>query len=71
MPTTITADPNTETRLPARPDGTAWPLLLVHGDRITGADTAAELLGGMIPEDDADLPEDDARHDDPLWRRYE
>jgi len=49
MPTTITADPNTETRLPARPDGTAWPLLLVHGDRITGADTAAELLGGMIP----------------------
>ena len=49
MPTTIAAGQHTETRLPARPDGTPWPLLLVHGDQITGADTAAELLAVLIP----------------------
>ena len=49
MPATITATPDTETRLPARPDGAPWPLLLVHGDRVTGADTAGELLAVLIP----------------------
>ena len=34
---TITAAPDTETRLPARPDGSPWPMLLIHGDRVTGA----------------------------------
>jgi len=70
MPTTITVTPDAETRLPARPDGTPWPLLLVHGDRITGADTVTELLGQLIPGY-ADLPEGDTGHDEALWRRYE
>jgi hypothetical protein len=70
MATTITVESGIEGRLPARPDGSPWPLLLVHGDRITGADTATELLGQLIPGY-ADLPGDDAGHDDALWRRYE
>ena len=48
MPITITATPDTETRLPARSDGAPWPVLLVHGDRVTGADAAAELLSVLI-----------------------
>ena len=67
MPTTITADPCTETRLPARPDGTSWPLLLVHGHRVTGADAPAELLAQLIPAYGDDLPDDDPGHDDALW----
>ncbi len=49
MATTITVGPGIEARLPARKDGSPWPLLLVQGDRITGADTATELLGQLIP----------------------
>ena len=52
MPTTITAHRETETRLPARPDGSPWPLLLIHGDRVSGADTAGELLAVLIPGDE-------------------
>jgi len=70
MPTTIITDPHTESRLPSRPDGTPWPLLLMHGDRIVGAETAGELLAVLIPGY-GDLPDDDAGHDDALWRRYE
>ena len=70
MPATITAEPQTETRLPARPDGTAWPLLLVRGGDVTGADTAGELLALLIPGYEQ-LADDDAGHDEALWRRYE
>ncbi len=70
MATTITVERGIEERLPARNDGSPWPLLLVHGDRVTGADTATELLGQLIPGY-TDLPDDDAGHDDALWRRYE
>src|SRR6478609_281506 len=70
MATTIAVEPGIEARLPARPDGSPWPLLLVHGDRVTGADTATELLGHLIPGY-TDLPDDDAGHDDALWCRYE
>jgi len=70
MATTITVEPGIEARLPARPDGSPWPLLLVHGDTVTGADTATELLGHLIPGY-TDLPDDDAGHDDALWYRYE
>ena len=70
MPATITATPDTEARLPARPDGAPWPLLLVHGDRVTGADTPGELLALLIPGYDQ-LADDDPGHDDALWARYE
>src|SRR6478609_5728204 len=70
MATTIAVEPGIEARLPARPDGSPWPLLLVHGDRVTGAETATELLGQLIPGY-TDLPDDDAGHDGALWRRYE
>lgn len=70
MATTITVEPGIEARLPQRPGGSAWPLLLIHGDRITGADTATELLAQIIPGY-ADLPDDDTGHDDALWPRYE
>lgn len=70
MPATITAAPNIETRLPVRPDGTPWPLLLVQGDSVTGADTAGELLAVLIPGYE-NLPDDDEGHDEALWRRYE
>jgi len=70
MPATIITDPITETRLPARPDGTPWPLLLVHGSDMTGADTAGELLALLIPGYDR-IADDDAGHDEALWRRYE
>jgi hypothetical protein len=70
MPATITATPDAETRLPTRADGTPWPMLLIHGDRITGANTVAELLAVLIPGY-GDLPDDDAGNDDALWRRYE
>ena len=65
MPTTVITEPHAETRLPARPDGSPWPLLLVHGDRVTGADTATELLGQLIPGY-SELTGDDAGHDDAL-----
>jgi hypothetical protein len=42
----------------------------VHGGRVTGADTATELLGQLIPGY-CDLANDDAGHDDALWRRHE
>ena len=80
MPATITAEPHTETRLPARPDGTPWPLLLIHGGDVTGANTAAELLAVLmpgydqIPEVDGDQDaagHEEAGHDEALWRRYE
>lgn len=69
MPATITAE---RTRRPACPPGrgTPWPLLLEHGDRVTGADTARELLAVLIPGYDR-LAGDDAGHDEALWRRYE
>ena len=70
MATTITVEPGIEARLPARNDGLPWPLLLVHSDRVTGADTASELLGQLIPGY-ANLPDDDTGHDDALWLRYE
>src|SRR4051794_33231429 len=70
MPATITADPQIETRLPARPDGTPWPLLLIHGAEVTGADTAGELLALLIPGYER-LADDDAAHDGALWLRYE
>ena len=70
MPATITAEPHGETRLPARPDGTPWPLLLVHGHDVTGADTAGELLAVLIPGYE-NLADDDAGHDEALWQRYE
>jgi hypothetical protein len=57
------------------PDGTPWLLLLVHGGRVTGADTAAELVSVLIPGYDrlAGVYEgqDDAGNDETLWRRYE
>ena len=80
MPATIATGPDTETRLPARPDGSPWPLLLVHGGDMTGADTAGELLAVLmpgyqnLPDDDADhdaAGHDEAGHDEALWRRYE
>jgi len=70
MPATITTEPDRETMLPARPDGSPWPLLLVHGDRVTGADTAGQLLAELIPGYDR-LPDDDTGHDEALWARYE
>jgi hypothetical protein len=70
MPATITTAPDRETTLPAKPDGTPWPLLLVHGDRVTGADTAGELLAQLIPGYYA-ISDGDSGHDDALWARYE
>ena len=70
MPATITTTPDAETRLPTRPDGSTWPLLLVRGDRVTGADTAGELLAVLIPGYDG-IADHDAGHDEALWRRYE
>jgi len=70
MPATITTEPDRETTLPARPDGSPWPFLLVHGDRVTGADTAGELLALLIPGYGR-LSDDDTGHDDALWARYE
>ena len=70
MTKTITAAPDAETRLSARPDGSPWPLLLVHGSDVTGADTAGELLAVLIPGYE-NLTDDDAGHDEALWRRYE
>ena len=70
MPATITTGPDTETRLPARPDGSPWPLLLIHDSDVTGADTTGELLAELIPGYAA-IADDDAGHDEALWRRYE
>ena len=70
MPTTITATADAETKLPGRPDGSPWPLLLIHGDRVTGADTAGELLAVLIPGYER-IPDDAAGDDGALWRRYE
>jgi len=69
MPLTIKTEPNTETRLPTRPDGSPWPLLLIHGDRVTGADTAGELVAVLIPGYER-IPVAEG-HDEALWRRYE
>ena len=44
--------------------------MLVHGDRVTGADTAGELQAVLIPGYDG-IAGDDAGHDEALWRRYE
>jgi hypothetical protein len=42
----------------------------VHGDQATGADTAGELPAVLIPGYEA-IADDDAGHDEALWRRYE
>jgi hypothetical protein len=65
---TVITEPHTESRLPARPDDTPLPQLVVYGGRITGADTAAELVAQLVPGY-ADLTDDEPGHDEALWRR--
>ena len=53
-----------------REDGTAWPFALIHGEETIFADTAAAVIGHLIPGYD-DIPDTDAGNDDALVKRWE
>jgi|GEM_PF-6254857 hypothetical protein len=68
MPTTITAEQDRRDEIAARPDRLPRPLLLVHGDRITGRGHRPRTPRGWILGCDR-LPDDDTGHDEALWAR--